>query len=196
MNKLIVATLCLAGLLAAQDSAAKKKLRPKVVIGAKAGANFQQITSGGTRATFNETYKPGVIGGVFLGVDRKKSGFRGEALVKTCTFVQHNSGIKLNTVSVDVPFMYEHKLFKRVWLQVGPQMSMLVKAKQTNGVEFKNSMRNVDVSAVAGFHVILPVKLTFDARYVHGFVNINNSNLGGKWHNRALQFTVGYRFLN
>lgn len=192
--KLIFAVICVAGVLSAETVSAKR--RPKVETGVKAGINLQQMSSGGTIATFNNTYKPGLVGGVFLGVDRKKSGFRGEALIKTGRFDVHNSSVKLKTVTADIPILYEHKIVKKVWFQVGPQFSMLIKAKESNGLDFKNSMRNTDVSLVGGLHVILSQRLSADGRYMKGLVNINNSAYAGKWHNKAFQFTLGYRFMN
>ncbi|MBX2906947.1 MAG: PorT family protein [Taibaiella sp.] len=202
MTRLIIAALFLGSAFSFNKSFANppKKYIPKVVAGVKGGVNLQQISGDGSAAQFDAAYKPGILGGIFLGVDKKKSGFRGEALLKTCRYALSGSTVKLKTVNVDIPLMYEHKLVKRVWFQVGPQFSMLLSAKQTNGVDFKNSMRNTDVSVVAGLEGILPAKLTVGARYVKGFVNANNTAspnlLPGKWTNSAIQISVGYRFVN
>lgn len=200
MKRLIFAAFCLGSTLSFKASIASppKKYIPKVVAGVKAGVNLQKFSADGTANTFDATYKPGLLGGVFLSVDKKKSGFRGEALIKTCRYSLHNSTVKLKTVNVDVPIMYEHKLVKRVWFQVGPQFSMLISAKQTNGVDFKNSMRGTDVSLVAGLEAILPARLNVGARYVKGFVNANKTDgilkAPGKWTTSGIQLSVGYRF--
>lgn len=202
MKRLIVAAIFLGSVSVAKTSVADppKKYLPKVVVGVKAGANFQQISGDGSASNFDATYKPGVLGGVFVGVDKKKAGIRGEALIKTCRYKVHNSSVKLKTVNLDIPVLYEHKIVKRVWFQLGPQFSMLISAKQTDGVDFKNNMRTADIAAVGGLEVTLPMKVTIGARYIKGFIDANNTDiptkLPGKWTSSAIQLTVGYRFLN
>jgi hypothetical protein len=199
MTRLLLSAACASALFFSTSANAQlgvaKKVIPTVVIGAKVGLNLQQM--GGTGTTFKSAFKPGILGGVFLGVDKKKRGIRVEALIKTAKFDISTTGASINTVYIDIPVMYERKLAKRVWLQVGPQFSSLISAKQNNnGPDFKGNLRNSDVSAVGGVEVRLPMKLTAGARYIYGFVNVNNSAASGTWRNSSIQVSVGYRFLN
>ncbi len=199
MNRLLLSAACAAAMLFTIESNAQlgvaKKIVPTVVLGVKVGANLQQMSGSGT--TFDAKLKPGILGGVFLSVEKKKLGVRVEGLIKTASFDIAGTSSRINTVTVDIPALLEYKLIKRVWIQVGPQFSSLISAKQNNnGPDFKGNLRNSDISAVGGLEVRLPLKLTVGARYIYGFVNVNNTAAPGTWRNSSIQVSVGYRFLN
>lgn len=175
-----------------------KKIVPTFTIGAKLGVNMQQMSSDAPAASLEKAFKAGVLGGVFVSVDKNKIGMRIEGLVKTARFgMSAPSTVSINAAYVDIPVLFEYKLIKRVWLQVGPQFSSIISAKTTNDIDVKNNFKNSDVSAVAGLEVDLPMKLTVGARFIQGFVNVNNiSTSSEKLTNTSMQFSVGYRFLN
>jgi len=198
MKRTLLLATCAAAVLFSIKADAQlgvaKKVVPKVVIGAKLGANFQKMTS--SASTWSSSYKPGILGGVFLSVDKKKAGIRVEGLIKSAKFDLSTSGASYKTVALDIPVLWEHKIIKRVWFQVGPQFSSLISAKSSTGADVKGNLRNSDVSAVVGLEGILPMKLTVGARYIYGFVDVNNTTTPGTWKNSSMQFSVGYRFLN
>lgn len=202
MKRTLIIAACTAAILCANIASAQlgvskmaSKIVPTVTLGIKIGANMQQMSGG---PTWNGAYKPGILGGAFVSVDKKKMGVRVEGLIKTAKFDQSGSAVSINTVSVDIPALFEYKVIPRVWLQAGPQFSSLLSAKSTNDVDVKNSFKTSDISAVAGIEIALPLKLTVGARYIKGFSNVNNTITSGtdKWKNTCMQFSVGYRFLN
>ncbi len=170
------------------------KVVPTVTLGVKAGANLQRISGD---ATINTSMKPGILGGVFLSVNKKKNGVRVEGMVHTAKFAAAaSSSVYTNTVSLDIPVLFEHRLVKRVWLQLGPQFTSLISAKANTGADMKGSFRNSDVSAVGGLEIQLPMKFTLSGRYILGFVNVNNTVPAATWKNSSIQIAVGYRFIN
>ncbi len=177
-----------------------KKILPTVTFGLKAGANVQRLN--GTD-TWKSSFKPGIVAGAFLSVDKKKKGIRVEGLVKTARFdMQVSPWGYVNTVALDVPVLFEFKPIPRIWLQVGPQFTSMLSARHSSGVDAKNSFTGSDLSAVGGLEVTLPFKLTFGARYIIGLIDVNNSataalaGAGHSWKNSSMQFSVGYRFFN
>ena len=179
-----------------------KKALPEPIIGVKLGANFQQITGD----AWEKSYKPGIVGGIFAGLQKGKIGVQVEGLIKSVNFqikvptgAQAESPIK--GIYLDVPVMFEYKIIPRIWAQIGPQYSMMLSAKQ-DGNNVKDAFKPSEFSGVLGLQAILPVHLTAGVRYVLGFTDISNSsaNTGfgtatSAWTSRMIQVSVGWRFL-
>ncbi len=167
---------------------------PKVDLGLKLGANFNQITG----SDFKQAYKPGVVGGAFLGVSKNKIGVQVEALVKSAKFDASTGGGYIKTLSLDIPVLFEYKLIPRIWLQLGPQFSKMLTAKDNNSNDIKKYFNTTDFDGVIGLQVKLPLHLVVGARYILGFSDMNNKSLPGStdaWKNRSIQAYLGFRFL-
>lgn len=175
------------------------KVLPKVTLGVKVGANFQDLNG---NSTFDNSYKGGVAGGVFVGVTKNKWGIQAEGLVKTVKYslsdaFQGQGSKDVNTVYLDVPVLLEYKIVDRLWVQLGPQFSSLLSAKN-NSTDVKTSFNTTDFSGVLGLQVILPVHIIAGARYVYGFSDMNNNKQffgNDAFHNRSFQIYAGFRFL-
>jgi len=169
------------------------KALPKVDVGVKVGANFQQITGAG----WENTYKPGIVGGAFVGVHKNSCGVQLEALVKSVTYTVDVANVKsdIKTVYLDVPVLLEYRIIPRLWIQAGPQFSTLFSAKDPNSNDVKKNFKTSDFSGLLGLELKLPMKFTAGARYVMGFADINNTGVGDAWKNRFIQLYVGFRFL-
>jgi len=170
------------------------KALPKVTVGIKLGANLQKVNGG---AGYETSLKGGIVGGAFASVRKNKIGVRLEALVKTAKIdvtAAGSSAGHINMIAMDVPLLFEYRLIPRLWLQVGPQFTSLISAKDKNSNDVKTAFNTSDFSGVAGLEVILPVHLTLSARYIYGFTNINNIG-SATVNNRGLQIALGFRFL-
>ena len=171
------------------------KLIPKVDLGIKVGANFQQLT--GTLS--DNAYKAGVVGGVFVGVHTEKIGVQAEGLIKTVKFsAASGSSGYINALYLDVPVLFEYKIVPRLWIQLGPQFSTMLSAKDNNSTDVKTMFKSSDISGVAGLQAVLPLHLVAGARYVMGFSDVNAHTVAGAtetWNNRSIQVYVGFRFL-
>ena len=172
------------------------KALPKVDLGLKVGANFQQLTGD---KTWKQAYKPGLVFGAFLGVYKNKAGVQAEALVRSVRFdVNSSTTSYVKTLSLDIPVMFEYRLIPRLWVQVGPQFSELLNAKDNNSTDVKKNFNATEFSGLLGLQVKLPVHLVAGARYVLGLTDTRNSSVAGTseaWKNRSIQAYVGFRFL-
>ena len=169
------------------------KALPKVTVGLKAGANFQTLSGTG----WASSYKPGIVGGAFVGLSKGKWGVQVEALIKSARFdTKASSSVYVKTLSLDIPVLLEYKIVKRLWIQAGPQFTSLMSAKDQASNDVKKSFKSSDISGVVGVEVKLPLHLIAGARYVLGFTDINNTTgATDAWKNRYAQLYVGFRFL-
>ncbi len=181
-----------------------KNIVPKVTFGLKGGLNLQQ-TSG---SLADNAYNAGGLGGVFIGLTKKKIGVQVEGLVKSAKVDYtplYNPGIgvtakvHVNTVSLNVPVLFEYKLFWRIWGQIGPQFSTILSAKQSSK-DVKNQFNTTNFDGVIGLQAILPAHFTLSSRYILGLTNMNASekNVAGAidtWNERSVQIALGFRFM-
>jgi len=203
MKRLLLLSTLSAALLFSTRSFAQvpivSKILPKVTVGIKVGANFQELTG----STWDNAYKAGFTGGVFVGVTKKKIGIQVEGLISSAKFnysptlhVPTVTPTSASTLNLNVPMLFEYKLVPRLWVQLGPQFSDLLSAKDNNSNDIKSSFKTTDFAGVLGLEGILPLHFTVSARYILGLTNVSNvSSANGSWNNRGIQLAVGYRFL-
>jgi hypothetical protein len=188
-------TVLLAGVLCSNSSQAQvpvvSKILPKVSVGLKAGANFQQMTG-----VYDDAYKLGFFGGAFLGVSKNKMGVQVEGLVKSVKVdLAASSSSYVRSTYLDIPVLFTYRLIPRVSLQVGPQYTMLLSAENDAKMDVKSYYKSSEVSGALGLEVRLPVHLTAGARYIMGFSDVNNTAATTAWRNRSIQVHVGFRLL-
>jgi hypothetical protein len=195
MKQAFLFTALSAALLFSNHSQAQvpvvSKILPKVMIGLKVGANFQQLDGG----LSDKSYNPGIVGGAFVGVTKGKIGVQVEGLIKTVKFSNSGSSGYINGVYIDIPALFQYKLVSRLWIQAGPQFSMLATAKDNASADVKNKFKSSEVSGVVGLQAILPMHFVAGARYIMGFTDVNNTTAAGAWKNRSIQLYLGFRFL-
>jgi outer membrane protein with beta-barrel domain len=174
------------------------KALPKVDLGIKAGANFQDLSK---NSTFKSSYAGGFVGGLFFGVTKNKIGVDIEALVKTVKYTSvttiTNQTYTINGIYLDVPVLFEYRLVPRLWLQIGPQFSDMLSAKQ-GSTDVKKSFNSTDFAGVLGLEAKLPAHLILGARYLLGVTDIHNestSTTKDAWNNRSIQLYLGFRFI-
>ena len=213
MKKLIFTLLAfsLPAIMYAQVTGAAQSVLPvKVDLGIKVGANFSKLDG----KTWQEAYKGGVLGGVFVGIHRKKIGVSAEALFSQTQY-QINSPLPANLYNnaadtgrsvnvrasyLNIPVLFNYKLFSMAWLQIGPQYSGIVSLNDKDELlkDAKGLFKGGDISGVIGLQIKLPIKLNFGARYILGFTDQNSGNnpaVTDAWKNRTIQLHVGYSFL-
>ncbi len=179
------------------------KALPKVDLGLKVGANFQELSG-----NLSSQYRGGVVGGLFVGLHKNRMGVQVEGLVKTVDyqvkvpmvtmppFATYTS-VSVNAISLEVPVLFEYKIFWHIWAQAGPEFSSIITAKN-GSTDYKNNFDSHDFGAVIGLEAHLPMKLNIGARYIYGLTNINNesvSGVAGSMKNRTAQIYVGFRFI-
>ena len=136
-------------------------------------------------------------------------GVQVEALVKTVNYtvevpntltmppVNTYTSATVNTISLEVPVLFEYRLFWHIWGQVGPEFSSLLSAKD-HSENFQNNFNSTDFAAVVGLEAHLPMRLNIGARYIYGVTDINKesvSEVSTALRNRTIQAYIGFRFL-
>lgn len=202
MKRTLLLTAIAASLLFANRSEAQvpivSKLIPKVTLGVKLGANFQQLSGD----TWEQKFKPGILAGGFVGVFKKKIGVQAEVLFKSVRYngatIMGVSTGHANGFYLDIPVLFEYKVVPRLWIQAGPQFSTMLGAYDQDNNSVKSSFKSTDIAGVIGIEGKLPLKLSVGARYMYGFGDINaadNHPDSDKWHNSGFQIYAGFRFL-
>lgn len=213
-----ITTVCLPFLMQAQVGAAVNAVSPvKVQLGIKAGANFQTLKGD----LWGDQNKTGYFGGIFGGATFKKFGVTGEVLLSQTSFT--TTGTKLHAAkqtaaagnytvidssakegafaitTLSVPVLFNVKVLKFAWLQIGPQYSAVIGVKDKDGLvsDAKEMFKSGDVSGVLGLQVNLPLNLNVGARYIMGFSDVNSADnsVSQTWKNRTFQLHLGYSFL-
>ena len=173
------------------------KALPKVDLGVKLGANFQQLSG-----NLSKQYNGGVVGGIFVGLHKNRMGVQAEALIKTVKYdvsgtITNARTNSVNTIALDVPVLFEYKLFWHIWAQAGPQFTSLLSAKN-GSKDVKSDLNTTDFAGVIGIEAHLPMKLNIGVRYIYGFVDVNKESATGisdAMRNRTIQAYLGFRFL-
>jgi Outer membrane protein beta-barrel domain len=184
-----------------------KKIVPKVTFGIKGGLNLQQISG----TVVDNAFSAGYTGGVFVGLTKRKIGVQVEGLVKSAEvdykplyFYQGGVGpakYHVNMVLLNVPVLFQFKLFWRVWGQIGPQFSTVLTAHEsTNDSDAKGLFKKANFDGVFGLQAMLPAHFTLSARCILGLTNMNSSAAGlngavDTWNERSVQIALGFRFL-
>lgn len=174
----------------------------KFVMGVKGGLNLSSVDA---KASAGETYKSsaGYHGGLFGTIKIAKIGIQPEILFSKQGYITENAGVeqKFDQKYVNIPVMIKWYFAKVINIQVGPQFGMLtsaaVEAADGTKTDQKSTLKSSDISLCAGFGLELPFKLNFDARYVLGLSDVNDTaGATSAVKNRTVQLSLGYRFLD
>ncbi len=182
------------------------KQLPKAELGLKLGANFETLSG----SSWQNTYKPGIVGGVFVGLHKGSYGIRIEGLINSShytsqSFIDSTHKGDFRATYFDFPILFEYKVIPRVWLQIGPQYSNVLSIKSLNDFagDSKSMFKSNVFALIFGIEAKLPMHITVGARYILGLTDMNNvstnnttiKNVNGSWSNRSAQVSLGFRFL-
>ena len=173
---------------------------PKPLIGVKIGAASSYLSG---NLAFNQAYTPGITAGAYMEFRRKKYGLQMEGQIATAMHSLQDSFINggtLHFIYLDIPVLFEYRLFPGLWVQAGPQIGTLISVTQNPGtiVAPKTLFESNNFSGVIGLEGKLPHRFSIGARYVAGISNINNGNVlnpSQAWSTTSIQFYLGYGFL-
>ncbi|MCB0696208.1 MAG: PorT family protein [Chitinophagaceae bacterium] len=181
-----------------------------VNIGLKAGMNFTRLQG----STWTGGYRSGILAGAFGSVGVKKIAGQIEALVSTTTFTGQgrsfqDAGLLLNPVDstsqgsfsavyLHIPVLLNLKMFGNASIQLGPQFSSLLSAKDKDGIlntRTSTVFNTSDFAGVVGLQLKLPAKLNAGIRYTFGLSDQNLSSVGESWKLGTIQIHLGFSFL-
>ncbi|MBS1773389.1 MAG: outer membrane beta-barrel protein [Bacteroidetes bacterium] len=213
--QLLIAIACMPFVSMAQGPAgAVKKILPKIDLGIKVVANFQNLDG----KEWESGYKPGFGGGIFGGVMVGRFGGSAEFILSSVKYTgsgidfynsAKNSNLVYNNASdsakkgefavtyLNIPILLNVKMFGPLTLQVGPQYSGVLGIKDKSSLlkDTKGLIKSGDFSGVLGLQLNF-TKLRITGRYVIGLSDVNDLKGGvNSWKTRTIQLGVGYTFL-
>ena len=167
-------------------------------VGIKAGGNFQQINA----FYFDQSYRPGYIGGLYLEHRWNILGLRLEATASSARYVSERPAAKryampyevfsadtvgksdLNLMYLNIPIIGEINASKHLTVLFGVQYSTLLSTVDNNGVYTKinkpqNAFRKENISALTGLEFKFAKRFKIGATYTMGFEDINNHQIAG-----------------
>jgi hypothetical protein len=168
-------------------------------IGAKAGANIVKVDG----VSFKDQFRYGYHLGGFaeIGLSNKLS-LQPEVLFNQYSttldsnyrslyqgVINSSQGkVKLNYLSV--PILLNYKLLGPLYLQAGPQFSILMDQSKTFLQNGGDAFKKGDFSMIGGAQIRL-AKIYLTGRYVVGLKNINDIDNRDDWKSQAIQLSLG-----
>lgn len=108
-------------------------------------------------------------------------------------YTESGADFDLNLDYINVPLLFQYMFDNGFRIQAGPQIGFLISAKAED-LDVKDQFNTLDLGLGVGVsYVHPPTGFGIDARYNHGFSNINDGD-GDESFNRGLQFGVFYLF--
>jgi hypothetical protein len=104
-----------------------------------------------------------------------------------------NASNNVEITKIAVPVLGKYYFTKGLSLEVGPQVSYVIKAKNVDfDVDFKDDLRAYDIAAVSGLAYDFNMGLFIQARYFYNFLDLGNDFKGNNHY--GLQASLGYKF--
>ena len=200
MKKIKIFVVCLTILMAAKSFGQNAEEVKGVRFGVKAGINIANLTVKPADAETSTGSLIGVTGGFFATIPggagfsvQPELNYSGMGAKETIS----NSKLLLNYLSI--PVLAKYSLESAGFAAyLGPQFSYLLSAKaKASGVSIdaKDQVKSTDISGVIGVEYFVPAGIGLSARYQLGLTNIaKDTQAGESIKNKAITFTIGYRF--
>jgi hypothetical protein len=183
MKKAILTSITLLVAIMAQAQA-------KLEIGLKGGVNMANVSGKDFKDTEGITsYHAGAYGLIKV----SKIGIQPEFLLSKRGYEDDNGTTKFTYI--DIPVMLKYYIAAGFNVQMGPQFSTLLKAKDFDGNSIRSDLKESEVGAAIGAGIDLPAGLHISARYVLGLTDISDMSGGSKLKNNYFQFSLGYSLL-
>lgn len=182
-----------------------------LLLGIKAGANFDKTSGDYLDSKFNGHF----LVGAYTGVRFSKIKIQADLLFsqsKVTTGDNFGNAIgnyatdnakaikkgtfKMNELSIPVTIGF-NILPKLLWINAGPQYTGVVSINDVNGfvTETKKVFKSGYLSGVVGAELELPFSLNAGVRYVFGISDRNNVDVPDAWRTSYFQLHVGFGFL-
>ena len=167
----------------------------KAAFGLKAGVNFSNIWIENNNSS---EYKTGIHAGGLAHIHLSpKWAMQPELLFSTAGGKRTTANVETKTTLsyINFPVLVQYMFSNGFRLQGGPQLGFLVDAQSETGsaeTDVQNSYKSIDVSFPIGFGYLTSSSIGFDARWVPGLSDINESGLATG--NNVFQLGLFYQF--
>ena len=169
-------------------------------VGIKGGANITKVDGKAFKDEFRYGYHFGGFAEIGLG---KKIQILPEVIFNQSTTTldssfkviyqniinSNQSSVKLNYISI--PVLLNYKLLGPIYLQAGPQFSILIDQDKNFLQNGADAFKKGDFSMLGGVQLKLSA-LRVTGRYIIGLNNINGIGNQDKWKNEAIQLSIGF----
>ncbi len=175
---------------------------PKTEYGVKLGLNMQSLSG----AAWDNTYNPGIVAGVYGRMNNKKVGVRGELLLSTSHYTTLANIVDSPVAYIgdfivtrlNIPVLFECKLYRDLWLNIGPQYSRMFTVNSLNDYagDAQLFFNPGEFSVIGGLDTRLAKNLSAGLRYTYGLSDIRNPDLTtgtDKWQNSTINFYLSYQ---
>jgi opacity protein-like surface antigen len=151
-----------------------------VYFGARLGGNFSTLNFNRgypkPATTIENNWKPGFTGGLFLGARlNEKLALQQEYLWSRIQGRETGSETNYVFDYLSLPLMMQYAILPRLSLMAGPQVDVLIQAKERVNGQTKNTTHDTEersIGATAGVAVRVLSNLSLTARYTHGLNHI------------------------
>lgn len=185
MKKVFFGILFFSGVFTAQA---------QMKFGAKGGLNIASVKASGGGTDITSSSRTSISLGAFGNFSvSNKFKIQPELLYAGLGGVEE--GIKFKIDYLAIPVLGQFYATKKLYLQAGPQLGVLLGAKQ-EGIDVKEFFRSTDLQLLFGGGFYITKKLSVDLRYgfsmgnIYSAKTVSSTDATGK--NRALSFTLGY----
>ncbi|MEP7197071.1 MAG: porin family protein [Saprospiraceae bacterium] len=166
-------------------------------IGIKGGLNIYTVNGNNySKKSQKIAYNLGLLGHIHL---KKDLALQPEIVYSVQGIKYENNGNKvdLQLNYVNIPVLLQYMFDNGFRLELGPQLGVLVNAKNKVGssnADVSSNFKNIDFGVAVGMSYVKPsTGFGIDVRYNYGFANINTSNSINAY-NRGVQVGLFYLF--
>lgn len=168
-------------------------------VGFKAGANISKVDGKSFEEQFRYGYHLGGFGEIGLS---RKFQLQPEVMFNqiTSTLDSNYKSIYQNVINssqskvklgyLSIPILLNYKLIGPIYLQAGPQVSILMDQDKNFLQNGADAFKKGDFSMVGGVDIKL-TSLRVTGRYAIGLNNINDIDNQDKWKNQTIQISLG-----
>ena len=198
MKRLSAFVLSLAVLAGAKGFAQDEVTAIGVRFGLKAGINIANITAKTSGVSFSPSSVVRPTGGFFATIPVAE-GFAIQPEILYSGLGAKIAGGKILYDYLTLPVLAKYSFEEAGFgAYLGPQIGYLLSAKGKYGGEtedIKEEVKSTDISGIIGVEYFLPMGVGLSARYQLGLSNVaKDTEDEGSVKNKALTFTLGYRF--
>jgi len=152
--------------------------------GVRAGYNISNLDFEPTTGDFDNTHRNGFAIGFFA----EYSLITNLSLAPEIQFSAE--GAKEEVLRLDyiqMPIFFKYKIIEKLSIGLGPQISL-------KGHDYKDGLKNLAFSGVAGLEYMISDELFLDLRYSYGLTNIFDKETNLEAKNNNMQIGVGVKF--
>jgi hypothetical protein len=184
MKKVFFAILFISGVFATQA---------QMKFGAKGGVNIASVKISGDGENMTTSNRTSIALGAFGNFSLSEK-FKIQPELLYAGLGGKEEGVTAKFDYLAIPILGQFYATKKLYLQAGPQLGILLSAKQ-EGEDIKEFLKSTDLQLLFGGGFYITEKFSVDVRYGFSMGNVYSVDFDEiKSKNRAISLTLGYSF--